>query len=90
MDSLTFGAPRFLRHLMDPSSRKIPVMEFEVAKVNICRKKLNFECMLWYLMYPLLFFFQVLEELSLTMDQFIDLCILCGCDYCDSIRGNMT
>ncbi|KAF5183649.1 Flap endonuclease, partial [Thalictrum thalictroides] len=24
MDSLTFGAPKFLRHLMDPSSRKIP------------------------------------------------------------------
>ena len=34
MDSLTFGAPRFLRHLMDPSSRKVPVMEFEVAKVR--------------------------------------------------------
>eukprot|EP00271_Cylindrocystis_brebissonii_P021589 TRINITY_DN7807_c0_g1_i1.p1 TRINITY_DN7807_c0_g1~~TRINITY_DN7807_c0_g1_i1.p1 ORF type:complete len:391 (-),score=76.70 TRINITY_DN7807_c0_g1_i1:325-1497(-) len=33
MDSLTFGAPVFLRHLMEPSSRKIPVMEFEVAKV---------------------------------------------------------
>lgn len=33
MDSLTFGAPRFLRHLMDPSSRKVPVMEFEIAKV---------------------------------------------------------
>ncbi|KAL6545654.1 Elongation of fatty acids protein 2 [Orobanche gracilis] len=61
MDSLTFGAPKFLRHLMDPSSKKIPVMEFEVAKV--------------------------LEELNLTMDQFIDLCILSGCDYCDSIRG---
>lgn len=61
MDSLTFGAPRFLRHLMDPSSRKIPVMEFEIAKI--------------------------LEEMNLTMDQFIDLCILCGCDYCDSIRG---
>ncbi|KAK1293970.1 Flap endonuclease 1 [Acorus calamus] len=61
MDSLTFGAPRFLRHLMEPSSKKIPVMEFEIAKV--------------------------LEELGLTMDQFIDLCILCGCDYCDSIRG---
>lgn len=30
---------------------------------------------------------QVLEGLKLTMDQFIDLCILCGCDYCDSIRG---
>ncbi|PWA79923.1 flap endonuclease 1 [Artemisia annua] len=61
MDSLTFGAPKFLRHLMDPSSRKIPVMEFDVSKV--------------------------LEELNLTMDQFIDLCILCGCDYCDSIKG---
>ncbi|KAI8555310.1 hypothetical protein RHMOL_Rhmol05G0164900 [Rhododendron molle] len=61
MDSLTFGAPRFLRHLMDPSSKKVPVMEFEVSKV--------------------------LEELNLSMDQFIDLCILCGCDYCDSIRG---
>lgn len=61
MDSLTFGAPRFLRHLMDPSSKKIPVMEFEVSKV--------------------------LEELELTMDQFIDLCILSGCDYCDSIKG---
>ena len=23
----------------------------------------------------------------MTMDQFIDLCILSGCDYCDSIRG---
>ncbi|KAK2634667.1 hypothetical protein Ddye_029459 [Dipteronia dyeriana] len=61
MDSLTFGASKFLRHLMDPSSRKIPVMEFEVAKI--------------------------LEELSLSMDQFIDLCILSGCDYCESIRG---
>ncbi|EXB57564.1 Flap endonuclease 1 [Morus notabilis] len=61
MDSLTFGAPRFLRHLMDPSSRKVPVMEFEVAKI--------------------------LEELNLSTDQFIDLCILSGCDYCDSIRG---
>ncbi|KAI3448419.1 hypothetical protein Pfo_005084 [Paulownia fortunei] len=61
MDALAFGAPRFLRHLMDPSSKKIPVMEFEVTKV--------------------------LEELNLTMNQFIDLCILSGCDYCDSIRG---
>lgn len=34
MDSLTFGAPRFLRHLMDPSSKKVPVMEFEISKVR--------------------------------------------------------
>ncbi|XP_047309089.1 flap endonuclease 1-like isoform X1 [Impatiens glandulifera] len=30
---------------------------------------------------------KALEELNLTMDQFIDLCILCGCDYCDTIYG---
>nr|A9U328.1 RecName: Full=Flap endonuclease 1-B; Short=FEN-1-B; AltName: Full=Flap structure-specific endonuclease 1-B [Physcomitrium patens] len=61
MDSLTFGSTRFLRHLMEPVSRKLPVMEFDMNKV--------------------------LEGLSLTMDQFVDLCILCGCDYIDTIRG---
>lgn len=61
MDSLTFGAPKFLRHLMEPTSRKLPVVEFDVSKV--------------------------LVDLELTMDQFIDLCILCGCDYCDTIKG---
>ncbi|XP_042441446.1 flap endonuclease 1-A-like [Zingiber officinale] len=61
MDTLTFGVPRFLHHLMDPSSKKISVMEFDVSKV--------------------------LEELRFTMDQFIDLCILSGCDYCDNIKG---
>ncbi len=30
---------------------------------------------------------KVLEGLDLTMDGFIDLCILCGCDYTDRIRG---
>ncbi|KAL8451190.1 hypothetical protein Emag_002864 [Eimeria magna] len=30
---------------------------------------------------------KVLEELKLSMDQFIDFCILCGCDYCGTIRG---
>ncbi|UYV68976.1 FEN1 [Cordylochernes scorpioides] len=29
----------------------------------------------------------ILSELKLTQDQFIDLCILLGCDYCDSIKG---
>ncbi|XP_037071923.1 flap endonuclease 1-like isoform X2 [Pollicipes pollicipes] len=29
----------------------------------------------------------VLEESGLSQDEFIDLCILMGCDYCDSIRG---
>merc|ERR1719287_203784 len=29
----------------------------------------------------------VLEQLNITMDQFIDFCILSGCDYCDTIKG---
>jgi flap endonuclease-1 len=32
-------------------------------------------------------FDKILVELELTYDQFIDVCILCGCDYCDSIKG---
>merc|ERR1712142_1180835 len=30
---------------------------------------------------------KILDDLSLTQDEFIDLCILLGCDYCDSIKG---
>lgn len=61
MDSLTFGTPRLIRHLMAPASQKSAVTEFEYAKV--------------------------LEELNLTPEQFVDLCILCGCDYTDKIPG---
>lgn len=30
---------------------------------------------------------KALEGLGLNMDEFIDLCILLGCDYCDTIKG---
>jgi len=30
---------------------------------------------------------RVLQGLGMTQDEFIDLCILLGCDYCESIRG---
>lgn len=29
----------------------------------------------------------VLRGLDLTIEQFVDLCIMLGCDYCESIRG---
>lgn len=29
----------------------------------------------------------ILKELDLTSDQFVDMCILCGCDYCGRIPG---
>ncbi|EFN50740.1 hypothetical protein CHLNCDRAFT_37697 [Chlorella variabilis] len=61
MDSLTFGTPKLIRHLMAPSSQKPLAMEFDHELV--------------------------LKELELTEDQFIDLCILCGCDYTAKISG---
>nr|XP_009861628.1 flap endonuclease 1 [Ciona intestinalis] len=30
---------------------------------------------------------KVLEEMEMTHEQFVDLCILLGCDYCEHIRG---
>ena len=30
---------------------------------------------------------KVMSGLDLSYEQFIDLCILCGCDYCESIKG---
>lgn len=33
------------------------------------------------------FYEKILSELQFTREQFVDLCILLGCDYCDSIRG---
>ncbi|XP_055300724.1 flap endonuclease 1 [Sitodiplosis mosellana] len=33
------------------------------------------------------FYDKILQELEFTKEQFVDLCILLGCDYCESIRG---
>ena len=30
---------------------------------------------------------KILEGLDLSAEQFVDLCILCGCDYCGNIKG---
>ncbi|XP_045585131.1 flap endonuclease 1-like [Procambarus clarkii] len=30
---------------------------------------------------------KILEEIKISQEEFIDMCILLGCDYCDSIRG---
>ncbi|KAL3749870.1 hypothetical protein ACJRO7_010919 [Eucalyptus globulus] len=51
MDSLTFGAPIFLRHLMDSSSRKVPVMEFEISKVLI--KVYHCDCLNFFSQSPI-------------------------------------
>ena len=37
--------------------------------------------------YEVFVFFQVLEGFGMDRDQFVDLCILLGCDYVDKIKG---
>ena len=74
MDSLTFGTPFLIRHLTKSQSG---------SKANQGILEVNLQ--------------EMLEDMKLTQDevviytlvytQFIDMCILCGCDYCDSIRG---
>ncbi|CAG8556781.1 11377_t:CDS:10 [Paraglomus brasilianum] len=77
MDTLTFNAPMLLRHLTFTESRKMPIDEIHLDKA--------------------------LEGLELNIDEVSDdafkkvfngivfacgdLCILLGCDYCDSIKG---
>eukprot|EP00161_Ancyromonas_sigmoides_P011743 TRINITY_DN2964_c0_g1_i1.p1 TRINITY_DN2964_c0_g1~~TRINITY_DN2964_c0_g1_i1.p1 ORF type:complete len:399 (-),score=82.33 TRINITY_DN2964_c0_g1_i1:160-1311(-) len=61
MDALTFGTPILLRHMTFSESRKMPIVEFDLAKI--------------------------LEGFGVSMPEFIDMCILCGCDYTDGIRG---
>ena len=34
-----------------------------------------------------LYFFKFLDAFQMNEDQFIDLCILLGCDYCETIYG---
>jgi 5'-3' exonuclease len=47
--------------------------------------KIKFKECCFYM--SLIFLFQVLEGMEMTKDEFVDLCILLGCDYCDKIKG---
>lgn len=48
---------------------------------------LGVSCLKTFPLSPPLAPHKVLAELGLTADQFIDLCILCGCDYTEKIAG---
>ncbi|KAH8741643.1 flap endonuclease 1 [Cryptosporidium ryanae] len=70
-DSLTFGTPIVIRHLNFSENSK------KISKKHPSGKN----------MMQVIKLSTLLSELELNMDQFIDLCILCGCDYCSTIRG---
>lgn len=77
MDALTFGTTRLLRH-----------MTFSEAK-SANRLSINEHVCVFYRKMPIKEFRldRILTDFDMDMRQFIDLCILLGCDYCGSIRG---
>lgn len=85
MDTLTFGTPVLLRHLTFSEARKEPINQisldrvleglgFDMEQVSRCLHSMNLSCT----------FFNHSHHFA---TQFIDMCILLGCDYCDSIKG---
>ncbi|KAJ1611200.1 flap endonuclease 1 [Cryptosporidium canis] len=72
-DSLTFGTPIQIKQLNLSESSSNKINDKSPAKQKGGMQIIRL---------PL-----ILSELNITMDQFIDLCILSGCDYCGTIRG---
>lgn len=79
-DALTFGTPVLVRHLnfSDQQSKGKPILVFSL---NVCAKHCLVMCHFH------LYFQDILKDLQLSMEQFVDFCILCGCDYCDRLKG---
>jgi flap endonuclease-1 len=76
MDTLCFNTPILLRHLTFSEQRKEPIQEIHLEKVleglNMERKQVCYAT-------------HQKPYHSLTVSQFVDLCILLGCDYLDPI-----
>ena len=84
MDTLTFGAPRLVRRLWAGDAKKNPILEINLAKACAGSwTRLTFSPPQSLLELPL----PSCAGMGLTMDQFVDVCILAGCDYCDNIKG---
>lgn len=75
MDALTFGAPKVARHFF--SSGSAARGGDDDKKANAMKKHNIIEIDLA----------SALDELAMNREEFIDLCILLGCDYADSIKG---
>jgi flap endonuclease-1 len=88
MDTLCFDAPILLRHLTFSEQRKEPIQEIHLSKamegLNMDRKQV---CLLNETLRAVQHevFGQVANLTVILLFQFIDLCILLGCDYLEPI-----
>lgn len=78
MDGLTFGTNVLLRHLTASEAKKLPIT---VRVDAVGAGQIMCACVQEYHLD------KVLTGLQLTTAEFVDLCILLGCDYCGTIRG---
>jgi flap endonuclease-1 len=87
MDALTFGTDVLLRHLTFSEARYTLSSNFFKSNFR------SVSCTAIFLFnsskMPIKEFHykKILDGLNMTECEFIDLCILLGCDYCESIRG---
>jgi len=77
MDALTFGAPRLLRSLISATLNKPGRGSDQKSNSKSIEQQIITEVDLA----------TTLKELDLTQEEFIQLCILMGCDYCPTIKG---
>jgi len=71
MDALTFRTPKLLRKLTYSQAGG----KGKDGKAKEKQPVIEIDCE------------KMLTEMKLSYDQFVDLCILCGCDYCSTIKG---
>lgn len=76
MDALTFGAKKLIRNLTSSSTKSKSGDTKKTGKAGKAVRTMV-EIQLE----------DVLKKLQITMDQFIDFCILCGCDYTGHMEG---
>jgi flap endonuclease-1 len=80
MDALTFGSTILVRNMTASEAKKLPI------KVILMMNNVLLLLCIW-LKVKEFSLEKILSELEMTFEQFIDLCILLGCDYCPSIKG---
>lgn len=87
MDTLCFNTPILLRHLTFSEQRKEPIQEIHLDKVleglNMERSQVRCFALLLLRTGPL--FLCSNHRLTRWVLQFVDLCILLGCDYLDPV-----
>ena len=94
MDVLTFGAPRMLKNFFDTESartgQKRPVYEIDLQvaleELGVTMAQVRKTPRSWRRSWAN-FSLLSLYSSRLRVAQFIDFCILCGCDYLPKIHG---